>query len=113
MSKTKITYNGNFKAEAIRALLKGDKTLNEVARQYGISPATLSKWHQQFEENLPQVFGDQERSKDREIRDLKDQLEHSQRKIGQLTLERDWLEKKSDEIFGPNGPHRAYLDSRK
>ena len=46
---------------------------------------------------------DQERmlvEKEREISIL-------QQKVGQLTIECDWLKKKSDEIFGPNGAHRT------
>lgn len=112
MSRKKIVYGAEFKAKVILKLLTGEKSLNELAREYEISPATLSKWHQQFQENLPQVFGEQNTQLRQENATLRSDLERSQQKIGQLTLERDWLEKKSDEVFGPNGPHRAYLDRK-
>ncbi|MCI6604248.1 MAG: hypothetical protein MSC43_08730, partial [Clostridiales bacterium] len=77
------------------------------AGTYQIAPATLSKWHKQFQENLPALFSKTDTSKDERIAELEQELQASQQKIGQLTIERDWLGKKADEVFGPNGPHRT------
>jgi len=107
MSRKRTNYSAEFKAKVISELFRGEKSLNELAVSYQIAPATLSKWHKQFLENLPSLFGKTDQSKDHRIEELERELQASQQKIGQLTIERDWLEKKSDEVFGPNGPHRT------
>ena len=45
MSRQKKNYSAEFKVQAILELLRGDKTLNELAEQYQIDPATLSSGH--------------------------------------------------------------------
>lgn len=107
MSKQKRRYEPEFKALVVKKLLTGEETLNQLARQHGIAPGTLSRWYQEFQENLPSIFGRIDKTKDEKIDRLERELKASQEKIGQLTIERDWLEKKSDEVFGPNGPHRT------
>lgn len=107
MSKKRTHYSAEFKAKVISELFRREKSLNELAGAYQIAPATLSKWHKQFQDNLPLLFGKTDQSKDEKIAQLEQELQVSQQKIGQLTIERDWLEKKSDEVFGPNGPHRT------
>ena len=37
----------------------------------------------------------------------KEEIDALHRKVGQLTIECDWLKKKSDEVFGPQGAHRT------
>lgn len=106
MSKKRTNYSAEFKAKVISELFRGEKSLNKLAGTYQIAPATLSKWHKQFQENLPALFGKTDTSKDERIAELEQELQASQQKIGQLTIERDWLEK-ADEVFGPNGPHRT------
>ena len=93
MSKRRNNYSAEFKAKVISELFRGEKSLNELATSYQIAPATLSNWHKQFMENLPSLFGKTDQSKDQRIAELEQELEASQQKIGQLTLERDWLEK--------------------
>lgn len=112
MSKKRTNYSAEFKAQVISELFSGEKSLNELAGTYQIAPATLSKWHQQFQENLPALFGKTDLSKDERIAELEQELQVSQQKIGQLTIERDWLEKKADEVFGSNGPHRTRFGRR-
>lgn len=107
MSKKKRNYSPDFKVKIVLELLRGEESLNEVASRYQLAPATLSRWHKQFLDNASTIYeSESQRESTKRINELETQLEISQQKIGQLTLERDWLEKKSDEIFGPNGPHR-------
>lgn len=112
MSKKRPNYSAEFKAKVIRELDRGEKSLNELAASYQIAPSTLSKWYKQYLENLISLFGKNDTSQAEKIEELERALQASQQKIGQLTIERDWLEKKSDEIFGPNGPHRNRFGGR-
>ncbi len=104
MSKKKNNYSPEFKARVVMELLSGQKTLNELADQYQIAPATLSNWHKQFQERAAEVFQKGPSNKERELSERDQEIAVLQQKVGQLLIERDWLKKKSDEIFGSGGP---------
>ena len=91
MSKTKRTrYSAEFKAKVARAALKEDTTIVEIAARFNIHPNQVSEWKKQAVEGLANVFaGKAERSDvvhEAQIKEL-----HA--KIGQLTVERDFLAK--------------------
>ena len=75
-----------FKAQIALAALKGDKTLAELAQQHDIHPTQITEWKTQLLERAAQVFDGG--GKPAEEPDL--QRLHA--KIGQLTLENDFLE---------------------
>lgn len=106
MSKKNV-YNPEFKSKVILELLSGQATLNELAEKYQIAPATLSNWNKQFQERAADVFRREPTDSDRQLEEKEQEISVLQQKVGQLTIERDWLKKKSDEVFGPNGPHRT------
>ena len=69
------------------AAIKGDKTLAELAEHFDVHPNQISEWKQQLQESAADVFGGPSKNKAAEP-DLK--VLHA--KIGQLTLENDFLE---------------------
>ena len=105
--KKKNTYSPEFKTKVVLELLSGQHTLNELAEKFQIAPATLSSWHKQFQERAADVFQRGPSDQERILADKEQEIAMLQQKVGQLTIERDWLKKKSDEIFGPDGPHRT------
>lgn len=107
MSKKKNIYSAEFKTKVVLELLSGQHTLNELAEQYQIAPATLSGWHRQFQDNAAEVFRKGPSDSEQKLREKEVEITILQQKVGQLTVECDWLKKKSDEILGPVGPHRA------
>lgn len=107
MSRQKKNYSAEFKAQVVLELLGGDTTLNELAERYQIAPATLSAWHRVFQERAQTVFQQGPTAQDKEITRQNAEIEALQKKVGQLTIECDWLKKKSDEVFGPHGAHRT------
>ena len=101
--KKKNTYNPEFKSKVVLELLSGQQTLNELAEKYQISPATLSSWHKQFQEHAAEVFRRGAKDSALELEAKEDEITTLQQKVGQLTIECDWLKKKYNEIFGPEG----------
>jgi transposase len=69
------------------AAIKGDKTGAELAEQVDVHPNQISQWKQQLLDSAADVFGCARHAKTQEP-DLK--VLHA--KIGQLTLENDFLE---------------------
>nr|WP_154724814.1 IS3 family transposase [Candidatus Contendobacter odensis] len=79
-----------FKAKVALEALKGDKTVAELSAQYEVHPNRVGSWKKQLLEASPEVFAGRIVSADagheEEIRRLHE-------KIGQLTMERDFLAK--------------------
>lgn len=69
------------------AALKGDKTLAELAQQYDVHPTQITDWKTQLLERSSVVFGESS------AKESGPDVQTMQAKIGQLTLENDFLEK--------------------
>ena len=87
MKRTRKNHAPGFKAKVAMAAIKGDKTLAELAEHFEVHPNQVSEWKQQLQKSATEVFGGPSKSRAAE-HDLK--VLHA--KIGQLTLENDFLE---------------------
>jgi putative transposase len=96
MSRKRKVYSADFKAKIVLELLEGDKTLNEIASKYEVLPKSLQDWKKQFLSNASLAFDKSQVVKEYkdEIEFLKKQSEQLARKVGTLTIEKDWLEGK-------------------
>ncbi len=81
-------FTVDFKAKVALEALRGDRTIQEIAARHKVHPNQVSTWKRQAMDGLGAVFSNgAERSgqdHDAEVHDL-----HA--KIGQLTVERDFL----------------------
>lgn len=88
MRRTRRNHAPGFKAKVAIAAIKGDKTLAELAEHFDVHPNQISEWKQQLQESAADVFGGGPPKSKAAEPDLK--VLHA--KIGQLTLENDFLE---------------------
>jgi len=77
-----------FKAKVALAALKGDRTLADLAEQFDIHPNQITTWKEQLLEGASDVFGPGGGAPREPAVDVK--ALHA--KIGELTLENDFLE---------------------
>ena len=78
-------HSPTFKPQVATAALKGNKTLAELAQQFDVHPNQITGWKSQLRERASQVFGDTSRTTP------EPDLKALHAKIGQLTLENDFL----------------------
>lgn len=103
MSKTRRKYPAKFKADLVIELLKGEKDLNTLATENGIAPNLLRNWKKEFLDNAQLAFEDTSQSTLKEkLTEERKEKEQYAKKVGQLTMQVDWLKKKSEEILGPD-----------
>ena len=93
--KTRTTYSAEFKAKLALEVIKGHRTLAEIASEAQVHPNLLTQWKRQLLESLPTVFSDKRARENKEQEALTDQL---YQQIGQLKVELDWLKKKSGRL---------------
>ena len=72
--------------------IRGEKSLGEIASQYGVHPNQIAQWRKKALNELPQVLSRKGERNQEEKDGLVDEL---YRQIGQLKVELDWLKKKS------------------
>jgi transposase-like protein len=96
--RSRKIYKPEFKAQIVQELAEGKESLNEVASKHQIAPATLVEWQKIARKNLYLVFQKREEL-EKTITQKDDRIAVLERKVGQLTVECDWLGKKSGEII--------------
>ncbi len=91
MHKTKRKrYAAEFKAKVALEAIKGEQTLAELAARYNLHPNMITNWKRQAIDNMAEASSSKaDRAKELDEAQLKDL--HA--KIGQLTIERDFLAK--------------------
>ena len=90
---TRRQHAAEIKAKVALAAIRGDRTVNEIGRMYGVHPTMITKWKKQALSELPQVFSNRRSAAVRAQDDLTGSL---YQQIGQLKVELDWLKKKAE-----------------
>lgn len=99
MKRKRRNHSADFKAKVALAALKGDRTLAELAEQFDVHPNQIQDWKKRLVESAGDLFsrkGSKGSSDEEDVQAL-----HA--KIGQLTMENDFLERGLTKIHGPRG----------
>lgn len=89
MSKKRRNHSPEFKAKVALAAAKGDKTVAELASKYNLHPSQITTWKNELIQNAAMLFA----SKADKNKDDAEDVEKLHAKIGQLTMENDFLAK--------------------
>jgi transposase-like protein len=87
MELSRRTFTREFKVSAVR-LLESGEPIGQVARKLEVSAASLHRWRQEYRRNPLRAFPGMGRAVASDGREA--ELE---RKVGQLTMENDFLKK--------------------
>jgi transposase-like protein len=90
MAKRK-QHSAAFKAQVALAALKGDRTVNELAGQYGVHPTLIHGWKKQLLSGAEALFAHGAKTTSTDSEAEKTELFEQ---IGRLKMELGWLKKK-------------------
>ena len=89
-------YSADLKAKVALEAIKGQKTANEIAAEYGVHPTQIAQWKKQALDGLPDVFSTQRIDQAQQEEAL---IASLYQEIGQLKVQVDWLGKKSKALY--------------
>ena len=81
-------FTAEFKARVAREALRGDKTIQEIASGHKVHPNQVSTWKRQAIDGLGSIFSN---GADKALVDREAEVHDLDAKVGQLTVERDFL----------------------
>ena len=83
-------FTDEFKAKVALEAIRGDQTLPELASRYELHPHVISNWKKQAIDNMAVIFS---KGSERGPKTEETQIKDLHAKIGELTVERDFLAK--------------------
>ena len=86
-------YDAKFKAKVALEAVKGDQTTTQIGSRYGVHGNQVSKWKREALQGLPTLF---EKGKGKGQEESEELIGELYRQIGQLSVELDWVKKRSD-----------------
>ena len=88
--KTRRRFTADFKAKVALEALRGDQTIQQISARHKVHPNQVSTWKRQAMDGLGTVFSN---GADQAQQDRETEVHDLHAKIGQLTVERDFLAK--------------------
>jgi transposase len=99
MKRKRRTWSPQEKAEIVLEILREESTLKEIAKKYDVAQQVLIRWRDDFISNMPSVFD----KKNDDIQKIQQEHEEEKeilgKKIGELSLDVDFLKKKQEEVL--------------
>ena len=90
LKKNRKQYSPDFKAKVAMEAIKGQETIAELAIRFEIHPTQITKWKRELIAGAGNIFGADPNKK---IKDEKGLINQLYQQIGQLKVEKDFLEK--------------------
>ena len=87
---TRRRFTADFKANVALEALRGDRAIQEISARHKVHPNQVSAWKRQAVDGLGSVFSN---GADKARMDHDSEVHDLHAKIGQLTVERDFLAK--------------------
>ncbi|GHT91374.1 transposase [Alphaproteobacteria bacterium] len=85
-------YSAQFKSEVALVAIKEEMTTAEMSKKYGVSPSVINRWRREATESLSKCFAKAD-SFLLEKESAEEKIAMLERKVGQLTLDNDFLKK--------------------
>jgi transposase-like protein len=97
MRKPRRNHSAAFKARVALEAIRGEKTVAEIAAHHEVHATQVTAWKSQLLENAAGIFGGNAPATDDRAR-----IRELHAKIGELTVERDFLDSALGKFPGPS-----------
>ncbi len=97
MKRKRRSFSSEFKARIALEAAREIKTINEIAAANGVHPNQVSAWKKELIAGAGEVFSKSGSGRE-EAEKAEREKARLERKIGQLTMDLEWLTKKSKEL---------------
>jgi transposase len=95
MSRTRKNYPASFKAKVALAALREDAPVSELALKYGVHATVIHRWKKDALSGMEAIFSDKQQ---KQATDHEAQIKELHAKIGQQSVELDFLERASSRL---------------
>lgn len=85
---TRKRYSAEFKAKVALAALSNQKTIPQLCAEFGIHQTVIDRWKNELKDKAALIFSGE---KNNSAKEQEKQQKKLYEKIGQLTVERDFL----------------------
>lgn len=99
MRRPRRNHSPEFKAKVALDAVTGDLTMAELVKKYDVHANQITDWKKQLLSGASDVFG----KGAQKAEDGEKTIQELHAKIGQLTMENDFLERGLTKIHGPRG----------
>jgi len=90
MTRKRRNFSPEFKTKVALEALREELTMTELSKKYEVHPNMISKWKKQAIDNMQGIFSGKQDMFDN---NHEDEIKNLHAKIGQLTVEKDFLKK--------------------
>jgi transposase len=97
MARKRKSHSAALKAQVALAALRGDRTVNELASQFGVHPTLIHGWKKQLLAGAEAVFVNGSKGTGQETDVAQAELYEQ---IGRLKMELEWVKKKAAPFGG-------------
>lgn len=98
MRRPRRNHSAAFKARVALEAIRGEKTVAEIAAHHEVHPNQVTAWKTEALQNLAAIFGGNVVADE-----AKEQIRELREKVGELTMERDFLHDALGKFPGPSG----------
>lgn len=97
MKRKRRHLSAEFKARVAKEAIKEEKSIQQIAQDNEIAPSQVSAWKKELEERISEIF-ERKNAVDKQARHQEKRASHLERKVGQLVIEKEFLEKKCKQL---------------
>ena len=97
MKRKRRHLTAEFKARVAKEALKEQKSIQEIAKENDIAPTQVSAWKKELEERMSELF-ERKNAVNETAKKNEKQSARLERKVGQLVIEKEFLEKKCEQL---------------
>ena len=99
MRRKRRLHKPDFKAKVALEAIKGELTMAEMVKKFDVQAAQITQWKKQLLSKASGVFDSNDTATD----EAEKTIQELHAKIGQLTMENDFLERGLERTHGPRG----------